>query len=84
MTPGSRAARDLEATRALVRMARALGERFGLEIPENLTPARGNALDRAMFQREAVAEFLGMLVDAVAELDAAAIKPAARRRKAEG
>lgn len=72
-----RAARDLEATRTMVRMATALAQRFGLDVPEQITPTRGNKDERAMFQREAVADFLGELVDAVQELDEAPPAPPA-------
>lgn len=70
------AARDLEATRAMVRWVKTLAERFGLDVPEDVTPTRGNRDVRAMFQREAVADFLSDLVDAVQEMDEQAPPPA--------
>jgi len=57
-------------------MAKALAERFGVDVPEQITPTRGNNAERAMFQREAVAAFLGDLVDAVREMDEQVPPPA--------
>jgi len=65
MKPGIRAARDLEATRLLIRMARALSELLGGDAPTGLQPTRGNVLEKAMFQREALARWLGEVVDAM-------------------
>lgn len=74
MTPAARAARDLNATREMIRMANALAGHFGLAVPPGMQPTRGTALDKAMFQREAVATFLGDLVDAVLDTDAARLE----------
>jgi hypothetical protein len=61
------AARDARAQKRIMEAAEALSERFGLEIPAQMRRQIGNPSERAMQQREGIADLLDMVWFSISE-----------------